>query len=751
MRAFNVRNSCQDRASTSAGGDPSIDRRRRAALRLRFGFSAAVLLAVAAGWGVTARAFDAKSAREEAPPASRRETRNPDRKTRNLVLLTLDTTRADHLGKWGNRFAHTPNLDALADRGVRFAHCDTAAPITLPSHSTILTGLFPPRHGVRDNGTFKLRGEVATLAERLSAAGYDTAAVVSAIVLARRHGLDQGFRSYDDDLESGYATGTEVEERQADKTTAAAVAKLGQLKAPFFLWVHYYDPHEEYRPPTRFADSIKGPNRLYDGEIAFMDEQIGLLLQKLPPDTDIVVVGDHGEMLGEHGEKTHGVLLYQGARRVPLIMAGPSFSPKGAPGGKGLVRDCLVRTVDVTPTFLALAGLPTAGLDGKSLWPLASKEICDRTSYSETFLPFFAYKWYPLRSLANDRFFFLQAPKPSLYDLRAKDGENRDLAAAQPKALAQWGEKLRSQVKQMGESLEGVFRANAEVSDEERKKLASLGYVTGGGGGAVVRDLPDPRSMTEIAQYLHRAAEDVQQGKCSEALPKLLDIIRRDTHNFPALNLAGLCLKQAGRIDEAIGAFTRALKENDLSTIPIANLAGCYLAQGKKKEAEREYRRALVLDETQPESAANLARLLRESGRRPEAIQVLKAAKEAGSLAPQVFFELGLAQAEGNDLNAALSNFREAARRDPANPAPIENAAHAAYQLGRTREAAQFYEQILRLAPSRGDLWKTLGAIYLYELNEKQNADRCFRRALTLEQNPEEREKLEQALQEIGG
>lgn len=745
--SFNVRNSCQNRASVAADGGPAHG--RRAVLRLRLVVSAVLLLAVVGGWGVTARASDAQTERKGAPSAARREAQNPDRKTRNLVLLTLDTTRADHLGKWGHPFARTPNLDGLADRGVRFSHCDSAAPITLPSHSTILTGLYPPRHGVRDNGTFKLKGDVQTIAEKLSAKGYDTAAVVSAIVLARRHGLDQGFRFYDDDLESGYATGTQVEERQADKTTAAAISALGRLKAPYFLWVHYYDPHEEYRPPTRFADSIKGPNRLYDGEIAFMDEQIGLLLQKLPPDTDVVVVGDHGEMLGEHDEKTHGVLLYKASRRVPLILAGPSFAPKA--GGKGVVRDCLVRTADVAATFLALAGLPTAGLDGKSLWPLPAKETCDRTSYSESFLPFFAYKWYPLRSLANDRFFYLQAPKPSLYDLRGKAGENRDLAAEQPKALAAWGERMRAEVKRMGESLEGVFRANAEITDEERKKLASLGYVTGGGGGSVVRDLPDPRSMTDIASYLHQAAEDVQQNKCKEALPKLLDIVRRDAHNFPALNLAGLCLKQAGRIDEAIGAFTRALKENDLSPVPIANLAGCYLAQGKKKDAEREYRRALVLDATQPESASNLARLLRESNRRAEAIQVLKEAKDAGSLAPAVFLELGLAQAESNDLSAALGNFREAARRDPANPVPVENAARAAYQLGRIREAAQFYEQILRIAPSRGDLWKTLGAIYLYELNDKQGADRCFRRALTLEQDPAEREKLELALREIGG
>ncbi|HEY0781750.1 MAG TPA: sulfatase, partial [Thermoanaerobaculia bacterium] len=224
------------------------------------------------------------------------------RQQRSLLLLTLDTTRADHLGAWGWKYAHTPNLDALARRGTRFVRCDTAAPITLPSHSTILTGYFPPRHGVRDNGTFVLPEKVTTLAQRLAARGYDTGAVVSAVVLARRHGLGRGFRLYDDDLGIGYAAGTEVSERQAEATTAAAQAALKTLRAPFFLWVHYYDPHEEYRPPTRFADQAQGPNRLYDGEIAYMDDQIGALLAHLPKDIDVAVVGDHGEMLGEHGE-----------------------------------------------------------------------------------------------------------------------------------------------------------------------------------------------------------------------------------------------------------------------------------------------------------------------------------------------------------------------------------------------------------------------------------------------------------------
>ncbi len=304
----------------------------------------------------------------------------PETPRPNVVLITLDTTRADHLGAYGWKHARTPNLDGLSRRGARFERCDTAAPITLPSHATILTGLFPPRHGVRDNGTFALPAAVETVTSRLRAAGYDTAAVVSAIVLARRYGLDQGFRLYDDDLGTGYAEATETSERPAEATTRAALAAVSKLRPPFFLWVHYFDPHEEYRPPARLAEKMSGPNRLYDGEIAYVDEQIGALLAGLPVSTDIAVVGDHGEMLGERGELTHGLMLYAAARRVPLILAGPDV-----PAGRAV--PCLVRTADVAPTLLSWARrafavgsrrhAARAPPRGAGLWPL---ELCGELS-----------------------------------------------------------------------------------------------------------------------------------------------------------------------------------------------------------------------------------------------------------------------------------------------------------------------------------------------------------------------------------
>jgi arylsulfatase A-like enzyme/Flp pilus assembly protein TadD len=664
----------------------------------------------------------------------------------NLVLVTLDTTRADHLGAWGWEYAHTPNLDALAKRGTRFVRCDTVAPITLVSHASILTGLYPPRHGVRDNGTFALAPKVETMTEALRAAGYDTAAVVSAIVLARRHGLDQGFRTYDDDLGAGYSEGTQESERRAGPTTDAALAALAHLRAPWFLWVHYYDPHEEYRPPSDLADAAKGPHRLYDGEIAYVDRELGRLLKALPADSVVAAVGDHGEMLGDQGELTHGLLLGHGARRVPLLLAGP-----GVPAGKE--EQCLVRTVDVAPTLLQLAGLPRSrGLDGVSLLPLPSANHaggdCKRRSYAESFLPFFAYKWYPLRAISDGAFLYLQAPQPSLFHIAADPDEARDLAREHPRTVDPWRRRLEELLAGMGESLTPKVTAENVLTAEQRAQLQSLGYVSGGAGGQVSGELPDPRAMSPLAQALHRAAAMIQQERCPEALPELQKIVKQDPHNFPALQLAGQCLRDAGRESDALALFQRAAKENELSAVPIANIAGSYLALGKRAEAERLFRQALALDATQPESATNLARILREKGEGEQAIAVLDGVVAAGSHDPRVYLERGTALAEAGRLEPALRDFREAARRNPADPVPLENAALAAYHLGRAREAAQTYEALLRIAPARGDLWKTLGALYLEALGERGEAERCFRRALQLENDPVERAKLEDLLRE---
>ena len=658
----------------------------------------------------------------------------------NIVLVTLDTTRADHLGSAGWAHAATPNLDALARRGLRFERCDSSAPVTLPAHATILSGLFPPRHGVRDNGTFVLAPGVATLAELLTQAGYDTAAVVSAVVLARRHGLDQGFRIYDDDLGAGSSAGTQVEERQAEATTSAALAHLAGLRPPYFLWVHYYDPHEEYRPPTRFADAASGPHRLYDGEIAYMDSEIGRLLQALPQATVVAAVGDHGEMLGEHGELTHGVLPFAAARRVPLMLAGP-----GVPAAA--VSDCLARTADLVPTLLALAGVEVPpGLDGESLLTSGPGADCSRVAYSESFLPYYAYKWYPLRTLSDGRALFLQAPRPGLFRLDRDPGETNDLAAAEPELLRLWGTRLERLLAAAGERLEGAQAPQATLDEEQRRQLASLGYLSGAGAASGgVGDLPDPRQRVGIAQALHTAAARIQQGGCAEVLRELERIVREDPHNFPALALSGQCLRDAGRHADALRLYERAAQENPASAVPVANVAGSLLQLGRLAEAEREFRHALALDPSEGDSAANLARLLRDSGRGAEALAILDRTIAAGGTSTQLFLERGSMRATAGRLEEALADFREAVRRAPTDPLALENAARALFALGRLQEAALSYETLARLQPNRADVWKTLVALYL-ETGAVAEVERCARQALRVETVPEDRARLEELL-----
>jgi tetratricopeptide (TPR) repeat protein len=446
-------------------------------------------------------------------------------------------------------------------------------------------------------------------------------------------------------------------------------------------------------------------------------------------------------MLGEHGEERHGLLLYQGARRVPLILAGPGIPAR--------TEECLVRTADVAPTLLALAGAPVpAGLDGETL---LGRHVCGRTTYTESFLPFFSYKWYPLRALSTDRFLYLHAPKSSLYQLPSDPQEKTDLGSQQPSALRLWEKRLRDLLGAAGETLDEPVRAENALTEEQRRQLASLGYLSGGAGGAVRRDLPDPRAMTGVAQSLHEAAALVQGNRCPEALPALQDIAKRDPHNFPALSMAGHCLEQAGRLDSALAAFQRAGQENGRAAAPVADAGRILLKQGKRAEAEKELRRALALDPTLGEAAAGLSRLLRQKGTRDEALRVLDAALDGGGRTAELYAERGFVHAESGRLADALRDFREAARRNPLDPIALDNAGQLAYRLGQAREAVQLYERLLQIQPNRLDIWKTSGAIYLYELEDGDNALRCFRRALTLEVDPGERGKLEAMIRELGG
>src|SRR6185436_17519309 len=413
--------------------------------------------------------------------------RQPD-----LVLITIDTLRPDAL-RWVAGKNATPAIDALAGESFTFPAAVSPVPLTLPSHVSILTGLVPRRHGVRDNGQI-LDRSLPTLAERLSAAGYRTGAFISGYPLRRMFGLDRGFDTYQDDLAS--RPDGRWQDRPASATTALALEWLRGVKKrdpdqPYFLWLHFYDPHAPYEPPERFARP--GPRGAYDGEVAAVDNAIATLRRGLDETLSrprlLVLTADHGEGLGEHGEATHGFFVYDSTTVVPLLFHSPSRIPKGS-------SQAPARLVDVAPTILELLGLsPLPETDGASLaaiWQGRPFEVAP--ALIESRQPFYGYGWAPLTAWRTAGAKWIEAPKPELYDLSKDAGERENLAGRDPR-----GEQLR---RALANELRKPKLAKTGASDnpEVAAALRSLGYV----GGATAPDAEPPAGLADPKDRLHQ-------------------------------------------------------------------------------------------------------------------------------------------------------------------------------------------------------------------------------------------------------
>ena len=402
---------------------------------------------------------------------ARRADRAAPRERPHVLLVTIDTLRADALGCYGRANAATPVLDALAGRGVRFGTAIAPAPLTGPSHASILTGLVPVRHGVRDNGGYVLPEAVPSMAESFHGAGYRTAAFVSGFPLARRFGLARGFDAYDDHFPRGRdARRAPYVERDAAATTDAVLRWLDEGSGPFFAWVHYYDPHAPYEPPEPWATRFAG--RPYDGEVAFVDAQLGRLLDRLgakgiAANSIVLVTADHGESLGEHGEETHGIFVYDATVRVPLVAAGP-----GLP--RGTVSRTLARLIDVAPTLLDLAGLEALpGTDGRSLRRAAAGGGPEEPAYVESLSPLLHLGWSPLHAWRTRRWKLIDAPRAELYDLEADPSERRNVAAEHRDVVDALRRPLQAAMAAQGPS------AARAVDAETSERLAALGYLSG--------------------------------------------------------------------------------------------------------------------------------------------------------------------------------------------------------------------------------------------------------------------------------
>jgi arylsulfatase A-like enzyme/Tfp pilus assembly protein PilF len=475
----------------------------------------------------------------------------------NLLLVTLDTTRADYLGAYGGDEELTPNLNRLAGRGVTFLETQSTAPITLVAHASILSGRYPFNHQIRNNGMFVLPEEVPTLATELRARGYRTAAFVSAYVLARRYGLDRGFELYDDDLSRGrHEAANVVPSRRAEVTLGPALEWINGLDrdSPFFCWIHFYDPHAPYDPPEQFRRRY--PTDRYSGEIAYMDSVIGRLLDQLAErgiedDTFVAVVGDHGEALGEHGEQTHAVLLHQATLRVPWILSGPGV-PRGA---KARVP---VSIVDVAPTLCRLLGVPMPrGADGVDVSGALVPDVTrfrERSLYAETMLPRFQYGWSQLRSLRRNRWHLVSGVRNELFDLRGDPRElidRREWEAATAFQLAADLEQIVSRDSDLGSA------ARATISQDERERLQALGYL--GTEVAPRLDAPDPRDLITAHVHTERARGLAALGRAEDALVELGTMLELDPQNSSALSLQARLLGQLRRLDEAREVLERLL------------------------------------------------------------------------------------------------------------------------------------------------------------------------------------------------
>ena len=545
----------------------------------------------------------------------------------NVLLVTLDTVRADHLGCYGAENVETPALNALAARGVRFEDAHTPVPITLPSHTTILTGLLPPEHGVRENDDRSLGKGVTTLAEAFKEQGYATGAFIGAFVLDSIFGLDQGFDTYDDHT---VPTPTGERERPADRVTDAALAWLKKKKdSPFFCWVHYFDPHAPYAPPAPFDTEFE--DRPYDGEIAFTDTQCKRLFDwldasKLTGRTLVVVTADHGEGLGEHDEPRHCMFLYDTTMKVPLILSRPGSLPEGR-----IIED-LASTADLFPTILEAAGLEAkTGPMSRSLLGLIDRGDPDRAHYGESDYPLDYYGWSPLRSLTTSGWKYIRAPKPELYDRMTDPGETRNQAEDLPILVEQFEKKLTA--------LEaGMTRREAErvaLTDAQRRDLSGLGYAaagTGGRGEVDYRTLKDPKEMAGVLNRWTAALDQIRLQRSAAALETLMAIVAEHPDVIHFRSSLGSILSQIGRHEAAAEHFSRALELFEKSGLKLnagtariyAGLAMVKVRLGAAQDAVPLYRKALLMDPSSVETHHNLGMALLRVGRTLEAVISLR-------------------------------------------------------------------------------------------------------------------------------
>jgi arylsulfatase A-like enzyme/Tfp pilus assembly protein PilF len=669
------------------------------------------------------------------PPAAPAIARTADQ---NVLLITLDTMRADGLSCYGGR-ATTPNLDRLASLGVRYEFAHAHAVMTLVSHASILTGLYPFQHGIHDNASFRLPPTIPTLATMLHARGLATAAFIASFALDSRFGLNTGFDVYDEKYgKSQTSAGFTMPERRGDAVVQAATAWLAQQKGRWFAWTHLFDPHAPYDPPSPYKEQYA--DQPYYGEVVFTDSVLGRLLDAARDPsgrpTLVIVTGDHGEGLGDHGEMTHGLFAYESTLRVPLIVAQidrntPSWASgatAGPEGASGAVSSTPARHVDIVPTILdALQVTLPSGLPGHSLLRTSRGEADATDSYFEARSASFNRGWAPLTGILLDREKYIDLPLPERYDLRHDPGEQTNLLNRDPARQRDLEARLRT----MGAAANPVRRSE---DPETAARLRSLGYVSGSAQPrSRYTEEDDPKRLVELDQALRRAVDLYERKRPADAIPIYQQVIAKrpgmevtytqlamlywdlgDPHSaIETLQRArqagvdgielrtklGMYLAESGAVDRALPLLREAAAGTfpDLDALNALGIA--LLRSGRTDEGVATFNRILQLNPSNSMALENLGAAALQQGEIEQARSYLIRALDVDPASPQAHNTLGVIEMKAGNRKAAIEHWKQAVAGDARNFDALYNLATELVKDGQREVARPYLEQFVRTAP----------------------------------------------------
>jgi arylsulfatase A-like enzyme/Flp pilus assembly protein TadD len=642
----------------------------------------------------------------------------------NVILVTLDTTRADRLGCYGYAAGRTPNLDVLAEGGVRFANAYSQVPLTLPSHASIMTGQYPYTHGVHNNGTYALGPGTPTIAQVLKGKGYKTAAFVASFSVDSRFGLNRGFDVYDDNFQSDSPFKSANAERKAEEVFQAFEPwfdKNAGGDAPFFVWIHFFDPHLPYNPPSPFREQCG--DRLYDGEVSYMDAIFGLVMRKvvarkLLTSTLVVAAGDHGESFGEKGESGHGIFLYEPAVHVPLIVFAEGRLPAGA------VISSRVRLIDIMPTILDLTETPVPDkVQGRSLVPYIQKrKTADLENVLETFYPRENFGWAALTGLMAEQWKYIHAPTDELYDLGRDPGETRNVAPGN-RAAADLKARLDASLK----SAVGSSASGRALTEQEKTRLRSLGYVDysdpkARAASADPKDRVGELKMIQDAEkfefegryaeaaqlharmltlrpdaagsYINLALVLARLKKFDEAVATLKKGLERIPDAEPLLTRLGFTYLFMSRPEQALAAMAAVLKINPRSMDALTASAVILEGLKRKDEARGFFERALAVEPENKFVRNALAGNLASQGRLSEAIPIYAKLVEEYPRDATPCRLLGIAYGLTGDWDKAVDTFHKLVAIAP-GPDAYFNLGMAYEQKGDLPEAAGALQKYL--------------------------------------------------------